>query len=68
MRGLGLSEATIAAVKIDTLSLIAYEAGMFGWMEFRSWLYLDLQRTSWTDWLMTQFAVVLGFAARYPVN
>jgi hypothetical protein len=68
MRGLGLRDGLIAAVKIDTLSLIAYEVGMFAWMGARSWLYPDLQPTSWTYWLMMQVAMVLGFATTYPVN
>jgi hypothetical protein len=36
----------VAAVKIDTLSLIAYEIGMFAWMGYRSWLYPALQPTA----------------------
>jgi hypothetical protein len=68
MRGLGLRDGLIAAIKIDTLSLIAYEVGMFAWMGARSWLYPELQPTSWTYWLMMQVAMVLGFATTYPVN
>jgi hypothetical protein len=68
MRGLGLRDGLIAAVKIDTLSLLAYEIGMFAWMAVRSWLYPALQPTSWSYWLMMQVAMVLGFATTYPVN
>jgi hypothetical protein len=68
MRGLRLGEGLIAAVKIDTLSLLAYEVGMFAWMGFRAWTYPDLQPTSWTYWLMMQIAMTLGFATTYPVN
>jgi hypothetical protein len=68
MRGLKLGEGIVAAIKIDTLSLIAYEVGMFAWMGFRAWLYPGLQPTSWTYWLMMQVAMVLGFATTYPVN
>lgn len=68
MRGLGLREGLIAAVKIDTLSLLAYEVGMFAWMGFRAWLYPDMEPTTWSYWLMMQIAMVLGFATTYPVN
>lgn len=68
MRHLGLRDGLVAAVKIDTLSLIAYEVGMFAWMGARSWLYPQLQPTSWTYWLMMQVAMVLGFATTCPVN
>ena len=67
-RGLSPREGLIAAVKIDTLSLLAYEVGMFAWMGFRAWLYPDLEPTSWTYWLMMQVAMILGFATTYPVN
>ena len=32
MRNLSASEALVAALKADTLSIIAYEIGLFGWM------------------------------------
>jgi hypothetical protein len=68
MRCLGLREGVVAAIKIDTLSLVAYEVGMFAGMGFRSWLFPDLQPTTWACWLMMQVAMVLGFLTTYPVN
>jgi hypothetical protein len=68
MRGLGLREGVIAAIKVDTLSLLAYEVGMFAWMGFRAWLYPDLPPTTWSYWLLMQVAMVLGFLTTYPVN
>jgi hypothetical protein len=68
MRGLGPWEGLTAAVKADTLSLVAYEIGMFAWMAFRTWLYPELEPTSLSYWLMMQVAMVLGFATTYPVN
>jgi len=67
-RGLGLWEGIVAAVKTDTLSLLAYEVGMFGWLAYRAWLYPGLHPTTWTYWLLMQVAMVLGFATTYPVN
>ena len=68
MRGLGLRDGIVAAVKVDTLSLLAYEVGMFAFMGFRSWLYPDLKPTAWSYWLLMQVAMLLGFATTYPVN
>jgi hypothetical protein len=68
MRGLGLREGIVAAIKIDTLSLVAYEAGMFAWMGVRAWLWPQLEPVSWSYWFMMQIAMVLGFATTYPVN
>ena len=68
MRGLKLGEGIVAAIKIDTLSLLAYEVGMFAWMGFRAFAYPDLAPTSFTYWFMMQIAMVLGFATTYPVN
>lgn len=68
MRGLGIREGLLSAAKVDSLSLLAYEVGMFAWMGFRAWAYPDLQPTSWSYWLMMQVAMVLGFMTTYPVN
>lgn len=68
MRGLGLRDGLIAAVKIDTLSLLAYEVGMFGFMGFRAWLMPGLEATNLTYWLMMQAAMIAGFATTYPIN
>lgn len=68
MRGLGLREGFAAAIRADTLSLLAYEVGMFAWMGFRAWLYPQLLPTTWSYWLMMQVAMILGFMTTYPVN
>jgi putative flippase GtrA len=68
MRKLGLAEGLLAAIKIDTLSLLAYEVGMFAGMAVRAWLWPSLTPTSWSYWLLIQVAMLLGFATTYPVN
>jgi Domain of unknown function (DUF4396) len=68
MRGLDLRRGLIVAIKIDTLSLLAYQIGMFAFMGFQSWVYPDQQPTSLSFWLLMQIAMVLGFATTYPVN
>ena len=68
MRHLGFREGVWQAVKIDTLSLLAYEVGMFVVMGGREWLYPELRPTSWTYWLLMQVAMIIGFLTTYPVN
>ena len=68
MRGLGLRQGIWAAIKVDTLSLIAYEVGMFAWMGFHAWIFPESDPTQWAYWFMMQIAMVLGFANTFPVN
>lgn len=68
MRHLGFAEGVLAALKIDTLSIVAYEVGMFIWMGIRVLLYPELEPTMWSYWFMMQIAMILGFATTYPVN
>lgn len=68
MRGLGLRDGVVAAVKADTLSLVAYEVGMFGVMVAFSELASPLKPTDPTYWVRMQVAMVAGFATTYPVN
>ena len=69
MRGLGLAAGIHAAVKADTLSLIAYEVGMFAWMGIsQKLLFHGLQPIDWTFWFMMQIAMMLGLATTFPMN
>lgn len=68
MRGLGLRDGVIAAVKADTLSLVAYEVGMFGVMIAFAKLAPPLKPTDLAYWVRMQVAMVAGFATTYPVN
>lgn len=71
MRGLGVRDGIIAALKADTLSLAAFEVGLFGWMAVIQFvLFTDphLEPNHPTYWLLMQVGMVLGFATAYPVN
>ncbi len=48
MRGLSLEQGLIAAVRIDTLSLAAYEVGMSAWMAWCVHVYPELKPTDWS--------------------
>ena len=51
MRGLDLRRGLIAAITIDTLSLLAYQIGMFAFMGFQSRVYPDQRPISLSFWL-----------------
>lgn len=58
-----------AAIKADTVSLVAFEVGMFVWMGFAHMvLFPELKPTSALYWFMMQIAMVVGFATTYPAN
>jgi hypothetical protein len=72
MRGLGLRDGLVAAVKADILSLTAFEVGLFGWMALMSYVFFPepdpVRPDSPVYWFMMQIGMVLGFATAYPAN
>lgn len=71
MRGLGLKDGIIAALKADTLSLLAFEVGVFGWMAIMQLVFFPVQHihpNTAAYWFLMQIAMILGFATSYPVN
>ena len=71
MRHVSPREALIDAIKADTLSLIAFEVGMFLWMALAYFLFLRAARPDAfciVFWLLMQVGMVLGFLTTYPAN
>lgn len=68
MRGLGVREGLVQAIKADTLSLVAYEVGMFVVMWVTSHAFAGLTPKTLAYWLPMQWAMLAGFATTYPVN
>lgn len=74
MRGLGLIEGLVAALKADTLSLISWQVGMYGLMAIAHfWLFKQVLGTEVTAadplfWFAMQFAMLAGFCTALPVN
>ncbi|MGA7805068.1 DUF4396 domain-containing protein [Bradyrhizobium sp.] len=74
MRGLSFRDGLIAAVKADTISITAWQIGMYGFMAAaRFYIFPHSPRmTSQTDsaefWFMMQIAMILGFFTAYPAN
>jgi preprotein translocase subunit SecF len=70
MRDISPATALWEAIKADTLSLVAFEVGMFGWMAVaRLWLLPgEPAPTSIAFWFMMQIGMIVGFATTYPAN
>jgi hypothetical protein len=74
MRGLSPGAGVWKALKADTLSLTAWQVGMYGFMAvahfylFKHLLGAKLEVASAEFWFMMQIAMIFGFATSYPVN
>lgn len=70
MRGLGFGEGIKAALKADTLSLTAWQVGMYGWMAIAVFLIFrhEIPKTDPLFWFMMQIAMLAGFLTSYPLN
>lgn len=70
MKGLSPGKGLWAAIKADTLSLTAWQIGMYGWMAIVAFLIFghELAKTSPVFWFMMQIAMLRGFCTAYPVN
>lgn len=71
MRNLSPVEGLIAAVKADTLSILTFEIGLFGWMALTYFILFPgphLVPSSPVYWLMMQIGMVIGYLTYYPMN
>ncbi|APX22381.1 MAG: DUF4396 domain-containing protein [Rhodobacteraceae bacterium] len=74
MRDLSPTQGFIQAVKADTLSLTAWQVGMYGFMAiahfwlFKQVLGVKLEVPTPEFWFMMQIAMLCGFVTSYPVN
>jgi uncharacterized protein DUF4396 len=74
MRDLSIGQGIVAAVKADTLSLTAWQVGMYGFMAFAHFFVFQtvigtkLETDTVEFWFMMQIAMLCGFLTAYPVN
>ena len=74
MRGLSFWPGIAAAVKADTLSLTAWQIGMYGFMALAQFLYFRpllgkaVEVNTVEFWFVMQIAMLCGFVTSYPVN
>ncbi len=74
MRDLSVGQGIWQAIKADTLSLTAWQVGMYGFMAF-AYFYLfgnvlgvRIEADMVEFWFAMQIAMLCGFATAYPVN
>ncbi|HEY1187867.1 MAG TPA: DUF4396 domain-containing protein [Gemmata sp.] len=70
MKNLSPGQGLVAALKADTLSLTAWQVGMYGWMAVATFGIFghELPKGGPTFWFMMQVAMGAGFLTSYPVN
>jgi hypothetical protein len=71
MRNLSVGGAIVAAIKADTLSILAFQIGMYAWMAVTYFLLFPaphLEPVSPVFWLMMQIGMVLGLLTTTPMN
>lgn len=70
MRNLSVVKGLAAALKADSLSLTAWQIGMYGWMAVATFFIFghELDKETPVFWFMMQIAMWLGFATSFPVN
>lgn len=67
---LSIKEGLKASIRADTLSLTAYEVGLFVWMGLTQLVFFhpSLKPTEPTFWFMMQIGMALGLLTTYPAN
>ena len=71
MGNLSVRQRLLAAVKSDTLSILTFEIGLFGWMALTFFVFFPdspLRPTQPAYWLMMQIGMIFGFFTSYPTN
>jgi len=66
----GRLEGLWLAVRADTLSILAFQLGLFGWMIFSAKVLFQppLAIDTPQHWFMMQIGMILGFWTSWPVN
>ncbi|MCP5411016.1 MAG: DUF4396 domain-containing protein [Alphaproteobacteria bacterium] len=68
MRGLGVRNGIVAALKADALSLTAWQVGMYGFMAIVQFGLFRVTAETVEFWFAMQLAMLAGLATAYPVN
>jgi hypothetical protein len=71
MRNLSPGQGIVAAIKADTLSILAFQVGMYAWMALVYFVFFPEPHLTPFDpryWLMMQIGMICGFTTSYPMN
>jgi cytochrome c-type biogenesis protein CcmH/NrfF len=68
--GIGRLEGIVQAAKVDTLSILSFQVGLFGWMALAHFVLFQpaLAIDTSTHWFMMQVGMAVGFLTAWPVN
>ena len=68
--GIGRLEGLWLAIRADTVSIVAFQVGLFGWMILSATVLWQppLPIDSTAHWWMMQVGMIAGFFTAYPVN
>jgi hypothetical protein len=58
------------AIGVDTLSILAFQVGLFGWMAMSHFVLFSppLKVDTASHWFMMQVGMILGYLTAWPVN
>ena len=58
------------AIKVDTLSIVAFQLGLFGWMALSHFVLFQppLKIDTSSHWFMMQIGMIIGFFTAWPMN
>ncbi len=58
------------AIKVDTLSIVSFQVGLFGWMAISHFVLFQppLEVDTSSHWFMMQIGMILGYFTAWPVN
>ena len=58
------------AIKVDTLSIVAFQVGLFGWMALSHFVLFQppLKIDTAGHWFMMQIGMIVGYFTAWPVN
>jgi hypothetical protein len=71
MRGLPPGKGILAAIRADTLSIVTFQIGLFGWMALVYYVIFPephLEPNEAVFWFMMQIGMIIGFFTSYPAN
>lgn len=71
MRNLPFGQAVAAAIKADTLSIVAFQVGMYAWMALTYFVFFPHPHLGPFEpgyWLMMQIGMICGYATSFPMN
>jgi len=72
MRGLSTGKGILAAMRSDTISIVAFQVGMFVWMALTRFVLFPepgrIHPNMAVYWFMMQIAMIIGFGTSYPAN